>query len=95
MTLDLALITEAAHAAGALARDMRRKGLQVEYKDDRSPVTDADLATDALLTERLRAARPDYGWLSEETADATHRLDCRRIFVVDPIDGTQIGRAHV
>jgi len=89
MTLDLALITEAAHAAGALARDMRRKGLQVEYKDDRSPVTDADLATDALLTERLRAARPDYGWLSEETADATHRLDCRRIFVVDPIDGTR------
>jgi myo-inositol-1(or 4)-monophosphatase len=86
---DLSLITEAAHAAGALARDMRRKGLTVEYKDDRSPITDADMATDALLTRQLRAARPDYGWLSEETADATHRLDCRRIFVVDPIDGTR------
>lgn len=89
MSDDLALITEAAHAAGTLARDMRRKGLKVEYKDDRSPVTDADLAADALLTARLRAARPDYGWLSEETADATHRLTCRRIFVVDPIDGTR------
>lgn len=86
---DLALIVEAAHEAGVLARDLRNRGLDVEFKEDRSPVTNADLATDTLLTERLRLARPDYGWLSEETADATHRLDCRRVFVVDPIDGTR------
>lgn len=90
LTGDLALILEAAQEAGALARDIRRKGLEVEYKpDDNSPVTNADLAADRLLTERLRGARPDYGWLSEETADARDRLDCRRIFVVDPIDGTR------
>ena len=89
MTDDLALIVAAAHAAGALAHDLRLAGLEIEYKDDKSPVTNADLAADALLTERLRSARPDYGWLSEETADAHHRLDCRRIFVVDPIDGTR------
>ena len=89
-TDDLALILEAAQEAGALARDIRRKGLEVEYKaDDNSPVTNADLAADRLLTERLRQARPDYGWLSEETADAKDRLTCRRIFVVDPIDGTR------
>lgn len=52
-------------------------------------MTNADLAADKLLTERLRQARPDYGWLSEETADDPHRLDCRRLFVVDPIDGTR------
>lgn len=86
---DLALIVAAAHAAGALARDLRHRGLEVEYKADKSPVTNADLATDRLLTEALRTARPDYGWLSEETADATDRLDRRRIFVVDPIDGTR------
>ena len=87
---DLALILEAAQEAGALARDIRRQGLEVSYKpDDNSPVTNADLAADKLLTQRLRAARPDYGWLSEETADDTDRLDCRRIFVVDPIDGTR------
>lgn len=87
---DLALILEAAHEAGALARDIRREGLEVEYKaDDNSPVTNADLAADRLLTERLRKARPDYGWLSEETADAPERLDRQRIFVVDPIDGTR------
>ena len=52
-------------------------------------MTNADLAADKLLTQRLRAARPDYGWLSEETADGRDRLDCRKIFVVDPIDGTR------
>lgn len=90
MTEDLALIIEAAREAGALARDLRRQGLEVDYKpDDLSPVTNADLAADKLLTERLRAARPDYGWLSEETADDKDRLARRRIFVVDPIDGTR------
>ena len=37
----------------------------------------------------LGAARPDYGWLSEETADDPARLDRERLFVVDPIDGTR------
>lgn len=86
---DLALILEAAREAGELARDLRARGLEVEYKAGNSPVTNADLAADALLRERLGAARPDYGWLSEETADDPARLACRRLFVVDPIDGTR------
>jgi len=87
---DLALIVEAAREAGELASTLRRRGLKIEYKTgDSSPVTNADLAADALLTERLRAARPDYGWLSEETADDADRLTRRRLFVVDPIDGTR------
>jgi len=52
-------------------------------------VTNADLAADALLTATLRAARPEYGWLSEETVDDAERLSKRRLFVVDPIDGTR------
>ncbi|MBL8554667.1 MAG: 3'(2'),5'-bisphosphate nucleotidase CysQ [Phenylobacterium sp.] len=87
---DLALIVDAAREAGELARSIRRRGLEVEFKpDDHSPVTNADLAADRLLTERLRSARPGYGWLSEETADDLERLERRRIFVVDPIDGTR------
>lgn len=90
MTEDLALILEAAREAGELAARIRRQGLEIEYKEgDGTPVTNADLAADALLTERLRAARPEYGWLSEETADDPERLARRRIFVVDPIDGTR------
>ncbi|WP_374469800.1 3'(2'),5'-bisphosphate nucleotidase CysQ [Phenylobacterium sp.] len=86
---DLALILDAAREAGRLAHDLRARGLEVEYKAGNSPVTNADLAADALLRERLGAARPDYGWLSEETADDPARLGRRRLFVVDPIDGTR------
>ena len=87
---DLSLILDAAREAGELALTIRRQGLEITYKaDDGSPVTNADLAADQLLTGRLRGARPDYGWLSEETADDPRRLDHQRIFVVDPIDGTR------
>jgi len=85
---DLALIQEAALAAGALALSERDKGLKVWSKSGGSPVTSGDLAVNAMLKARLMAARPDYGWLSEEDADTPERLGKRRIFVVDPIDGT-------
>ena len=85
---DLDLILDAAREAGELALKARAGGLKIWSKEGGSPVTDADLAVDALLKERLRAARPDYGWLSEETVDDPSRLTTQRQFVVDPIDGT-------
>ena len=92
MTADLDLILAAAQEAGELIMKRRAAGLTVEYKHGGSPVTDADMAADALLKDRLLSARPDYGWLSEETADNADRLAKTRIFLVDPIDGT---RAYV
>jgi myo-inositol-1(or 4)-monophosphatase len=86
---DLQLIREAAIAAGEMATTMRAAGLERFEKSDGTPVTNADLAVDALLRETLTAARPDYGWLSEETADDPARLSCTRVFIVDPIDGTR------
>lgn len=85
---DLDLILDAAREAGELALKARAGGLKIWSKDGGSPVTDADLAVDALLKDRLRTARPDYGWLSEETVDDPARLTTTRQFVVDPIDGT-------
>lgn len=85
---DLALLIDVARSAGALALDYQARGLTVTAKDDRSPVTDGDFAVNALLKDRLLAAQPDYGWLSEETVDSAERLSRRRVFVVDPIDGT-------
>ena len=85
---DLDLIREAAIAAGAMAVAEREAGLKIWSKSGGSPVTSADLAVDALLKDRLLSARPDYGWLSEETPDSADRLSKSRLFVVDPIDGT-------
>ena len=86
---DLQLIREAAVAAGETATALRAAGLERFEKSDGTPVTNADLAVDALLRERLTAARPAYGWLSEETADDPARLSRERVFIVDPIDGTR------
>lgn len=85
---DLALIRRAALEAGQRALAEREAGLKVWSKSGGSPVTSADMAIDRMLRETLLGARPDYGWLSEETADSADRLDKKRIFVVDPIDGT-------
>jgi myo-inositol-1(or 4)-monophosphatase len=85
---DIDLITEAAREVGEVAVQMREAGLDITGKDNGTPVTNADIHVDTLLKERLGAARPGYGWLSEETADDIARLQQRRLFVVDPIDGT-------
>ena len=88
LAADLALIRDAAIAAGELALSERDAGLKIWSKSGGSPVTSADMAVDRLLRDTLLSARPDHGWLSEETADTAQRLSNRRIFVVDPIDGT-------
>ncbi|SET06499.1 inositol monophosphatase family protein [Oceanicella actignis] len=87
---DLRLLEEAAREAGRLA--MRRFGGALDSWDKgggQGPVSEADLEIDRMLRAELRAARPDYGWLSEETEDDPARLDAERVFVVDPIDGTR------
>ncbi|QPC88621.1 3'(2'),5'-bisphosphate nucleotidase CysQ [Mesorhizobium sp. NBSH29] len=66
-----------------------RQDPQVWMKTGQSPVSEADYAVDTYLRETLLKARPDYGWLSEETVDSPERLSRRRTFVVDPIDGTR------
>ena len=53
------------------------------------PVCEVDLAVDAFLREQLGALDPDAGWLSEETLDDSDRIERRRLWVVDPIDGTR------
>lgn len=53
------------------------------------PVTEADLAVNTYLERSLRMARPDYGWLSEETEDSPERLTRDTVFIIDPIDGTR------
>lgn len=86
---DLSLIASAAREAGNIAMRYFRKEPEVWWKEGDSPVSEADYAVNRFLLDTLCAARPDYGWLSEETADSAARLSARRTFVVDPIDGTR------
>lgn len=87
---DLALLVDAAFAAGEIALRHFKRDPQVWDKGDGAgPVTEADLAVNDMLAAHLRAARPEYGWLSEETPDNTDRLSARRVFIIDPIDGTR------
>lgn len=66
------------------------RGSQVwEKPGGQGPVTAADLEVDRMLRDKLLAARPGYGWLSEESPDSPERLAAERVFVVDPIDGTR------
>ena len=98
---DLALLEQAAREAGAIALRFWRQSPQVWDKPDGAgPVTEADLAVNAHLERLLRGARPDYGWLSEESPDDPARLAAEHCFIVDPIDGTrafidgQVGFSH-
>jgi len=87
---DLSLLLEAANAAGEIAKQFFGQGPKTWDKDGgQGPVTEADLAIDLMLKESLLSARPDYGWLSEETEDDARRLSRDTVFIVDPIDGTR------
>lgn len=86
---DLALLTQAARAAGQVALSFWRRDPKAWDKADSSPVSEADMACNDLLKQQLLEARPDYGWLSEETPDDRDRLGRARTFIVDPIDGTR------
>lgn len=85
---DRDLLVAAVRDAGAIAREGFQSVSKSWEKSKGDPVTETDLAVDKFLKERLRGARSDYGWLSEETADTPERLGARRLFIVDPIDGT-------
>lgn len=82
-------LLSAVREAGALAMSFFGKSPRSELKADGTSVSEADLAADALLKERLLNANGAYGWLSEESEDDLIRLNKSRVWVVDPIDGTR------
>ena len=75
--------------AGVLARSMFGTPLKSWIKGASSPVSEADIAVDTLLRQRLTGDGSAIGWLSEESTDDPARLDARYLWIVDPIDGTR------
>jgi len=85
---DLKLLEDTVRQAGDIARKFFGGDYKRWSKDGGSPVTEADLAVNKYLCDVLTAARPGYGWLSEENPDDPARLAKREVFIIDPIDGT-------
>jgi myo-inositol-1(or 4)-monophosphatase len=84
----LARIQAGLEAAMEVLRGFRAGAVASEDKaGGRGPVTEADRAVDAVLARIL--PRAGEGWLSEESADDAARLSCRRVWAVDPLDGTK------
>nr|WP_281070700.1 3'(2'),5'-bisphosphate nucleotidase CysQ [Oceaniglobus trochenteri] len=84
------MLCDAVRGAGMIALGHWRDDPQTWHKPEGAgPVTEADLAANAHLHACLHPARPDYGWLSEESDHDPARLTARRCFIVDPIDGTR------
>lgn len=78
-------------AGRAILEVYRRPDLGTRRKDDQSPVTDADLAAQAVIDRRLQELTPDWPRLSEETAHAPYeeRRHWPRFWLIDPLDGTR------
>src|ERR1700745_162741 len=83
----LARIEAAIAAARVVFARFTPGEIETEYKIGLDPVTEADRALDAVLRQNL--LRDGEGWLSEESADDMSRLSKKRVWVVDPLDGTR------
>lgn len=89
LTAELAVASRLAHAAGVLLLAAREDGqLEVGTKAHGEVVTSADRAADRLVQTGLGLEFPDDAIYSEETPDTGARLGQRRVWIVDPLDGT-------
>ncbi len=78
-----------AQSAGDAILEVYRRDFDVEMKDDRSPLTEADRVAHNIISEQLARLSPALPVLSEEAAADEHRLAWRRYWLVDPLDGTK------
>ncbi len=82
-------LAETVRSAGVLALQASTKPVRSWVKGHDSPVSEVDIAVDTLLKAELAPIVPEAAWLSEETEDDPARLSARRVWIVDPIDGTR------
>jgi myo-inositol-1(or 4)-monophosphatase len=75
--------------AGAAIIRLQRSGFSIEKKANQDIVTQADVLANEIIKSRLMMAFPEDGWLSEENHDDMNRLSQRRVWIIDPIDGTK------
>jgi len=84
---ELQAALDAAEAAARIARSLYQRNLAVRVKEDKSPVTEADVQCELAIREILQSRFPGYGFYGEETG--SEGLDAEYLWLVDPIDGTK------
>src|SRR6202049_1974563 len=77
----------AAEQAAVIARSMFQRNIEVRIKEDKSPVTEADVRCEIAIREILEARFPSHGFFGEETG--SRGADAESLWLVDPIDGTK------
>ncbi|MDQ1301682.1 MAG: 3(2), 5-bisphosphate nucleotidase, partial [Chloroflexota bacterium] len=87
-THELALAVKLAREAGAIVKTFYQVSPNIRWKDPTEPVTEADRAVNAYLVKQLSLAFPEDGILAEESQDDPARLGKRRVWIIDPLDGT-------
>jgi 3'(2'), 5'-bisphosphate nucleotidase len=88
-TREMAIAREIAVAAAAVVKTFMGRPIKVDNKAGNEPVTEADHAANRLIVDRLSRDFPDDVILSEEIPDDGSRHGARRVWMVDPIDGTR------
>ena len=75
--------------AGKVSIDLYQKGLKIEIKEDKSPVSNGDLRVNELITNKIKDITPNLPIISEETVDLSVRNTSKIFWLIDPIDGTK------
>ena len=75
--------------AGKISIDLFKKGLKIDIKEDKSPVSNGDLEVNKLITNRIKELTPNIPIVSEETVNLKIKNKSKIFWLVDPIDGTK------
>lgn len=84
---ELQAALDAAEQAAAIARSLYQHNIEVRFKADKSPVTEADVRCELAIRQIIETRFPSHGFYGEETG--THNVDAESVWLVDPIDGTK------
>ena len=77
------------HNAGRISIELFKKGLQIQIKEDKSPVSNGDLKVNDLITSKIKVITPNIPIVSEETVDLKKKNEAKIFWLIDPIDGTK------
>ncbi|NJN82688.1 MAG: 3'(2'),5'-bisphosphate nucleotidase CysQ [Caldilineaceae bacterium] len=89
LSAELDFASKVAWEAATIVNTFYVGSSEVSYKSDQEPVTEADRSANRHILARIQATYPDDGILSEESKDDLSRLECERVWIVDPLDGTK------